>query len=102
MITISTNTYVRHQGSGYGAGQTFKITSNLPFTPASRGGSSVAHTRTLASPSSVAIGWEKNSATIYISTVGAGNSYNMSHACTTLNTQTNITVIWSGVFYTDS
>ena len=99
-VTISTNTYVRHLGSGYGNNQQFIITSNLPFTPASAGGSQVAHTRTLADPEKIALSWRTSSATIYLNQTGLSNSYEVSNNVVTGSTQTNITLNWSGTFYT--
>jgi hypothetical protein len=99
-VTISTSTYVRHVGSGYGNNQQFRITSNLPFTPVSAGGSQVAHTRTLADPEKIALSWKSGSAAIYLNQVGLNNVYEVSDNVVTGNTQTNITLIWSGSFYT--
>ena len=99
-VTISTNTYVRHLGSGYGTNQDFVITSNLPFTPSSSGGSQVAHTRTLADPEKIALTWRANNAVIYLNQTGLNNSYTVGNNVVTASTQTNITLIWSGSFYT--
>jgi hypothetical protein len=99
-VTISTNTYVRHLGSGYGTNQQFIITSNLPFTPSSSGGSQVAHTRTLADPEKIALTWRANNAVIYLNQTGLNNSYTVGNNVVTASTQTNITLIWSGSFYT--
>jgi hypothetical protein len=99
-VTISTDTWVRHDN--YGTGQAYVITSSLPFTPASAGGSQVAHSRTMANPEKIALSWRSGSATIYLNLAGANNGYEVTNNVVSLNGQSNTTLIWSGSFYTTS
>lgn len=99
-VTISTSDWVRHDGSGYGSGQTFQINTNLPFVPSGQGGGRAAHTRTLANRELISLAWRNGSSTIYLTECGSNNSYNATNNVTTSNTQTNITLTFSGSYYT--
>jgi hypothetical protein len=101
-VTISTTNYVRHAPCPYASGQSFVITSNLPFTPATTGGSQVAHTRTLGNSDILALTWRSGSSAIYLNKVGDNNAYEVSNNVTTNSSQTNISLIWSGSYFTNS
>jgi hypothetical protein len=99
-VSIYTNPYVVHNPMTHAGGQLFRITSNLPFTPTSRGGSQVAQTRTLANPDLIALCWESGSSAIYLNWTGNSNGYYPTNDVTTTNGQTNITLMWSGSYFT--
>ena len=98
-VTISTgNGWCYHASST--SGQSITISGSLPFVPVRAGGSQVAHSRTIANPDTVALGWRTNSAVIYLQT--SHNGYPMENNAVSLNSQSNTSLIWSGSYYTDA
>ena len=83
-----------------GTGAVYIITSSLPFTPNKAGGSRVAHSRTMATPERISLGWNANSATIYLNLAGTNNDYVLTNNVVSSNAQSNTTLIWSGSYYT--
>jgi len=102
-IVISTTPWAMvNPGTSYSSNQSVTIEGNLPFAPIRHGGGAPSHVRTLANDAEIRVAWQSNSTVIYLNRVGINNGYYPTNNVVTDSSQTNITLMFTGTYYTNS